>query len=158
MVASCAIRTPSDPGFDDTAKEPGAISPISHSSLLPLSPSLSLSLTLSLTLSPTPSLPAVANAAAAPTAEGPSAADVFALLDVDGDGCVTEAELRAAAEDRGIVLTEEQVQAFMAFQDDGDCVDLEAFLNSVDGSVEGVVCGGCGYDWGGGHCCMGDIF
>ena len=88
-------------------------------------------------LSPTPSLPAVANAAAAPTAEGPSAADVFALLDVDGDGCVTEAELRAAAEDRGIVLTEEQVQAFMAFQDDGDCVDLEAFLNSVDGSVKG---------------------
>ena len=100
----------------------------------------------------------MANAAAAPTAEGPSAADVFALLDVDGDGCVTEAELRAAAEDRGIVLTEEQVQAFMAFQDDGDCVDLEAFLNSVDGSVEGVVCGGCGYDWGGGVCCMGDIF
>ena len=131
MVASCAIRTPSDPGFVDTAKEPGAISPISHSSLLPLS----------LSLSPTPSLPAVANAAAAPTAEGPSAADVHASLDGNGDGCVTEAELRAAAEDRGIVLTEEQVQAFMALEADGDCVSLEAYLNSVDGSVKGLSAG-----------------
>ena len=99
--------------------------PISHSSLLPLS------------RSPTPALPAAANAAAAPTAELPSAADAFALLDGNGDGCVTEAELRAAAEARGIELTEEQVQAFMAFQAEGDCVDLEAFLNSVDGSVKG---------------------
>ena len=65
-----------------------------------------------------------------------------------------EAELRAAAEDRGIVMTEEQVQAFMAFQDDWDCVDLEAFLNSVDGSVAGfMVCGTCGYEWGDGTCC-----
>ena len=79
----------------------------------------------------------MANAAAAPTAELPSAADVFASLDGDGDGCVTEAELRAAAEARGIELTEEQVQAFMAFQADWDCVGLEAFLNSVDGSVKG---------------------
>ena len=79
----------------------------------------------------------MANAAAAPTAEGPSAADVFASLDGDGDGCVTEAELRAAAEARDIVLTEEQVQAFMALEADGDCVSLEAFLDSVDGSVEG---------------------
>ena len=78
----------------------------------------------------------MANAAAAPTAEGPSAADVFASLDVDGDGCVTEAELRAAAEDRGIVLTEEQVEEFMALEADGDCVSLEAYLNSVDGSVD----------------------
>jgi len=127
VVASCAIRTPSDPGFDDTGMEPGAISPISHSSLLPLS------------LSPTPSLPAVANAAAAPTAEGPSAADVHASLDGDGDGCVTEAELRAAAKARDIELTEEQVQAFMALEADGDCVSLEAYLNSVDGSVEGQI-------------------
>ena len=88
----------------------------------------------------------MANAAAAPTAELPSAADVFASLDGDGDGCVTEAELRAAAEARGIELTEEQVQAFMALEADGDCVGLEAYLNSVDGSVEGtgplVVLGG----------------
>ena len=53
-------------------------------------------------------------------------------------GCVTEAELRAAAEARDIVLTEEQVQAFMALEADGVCVCLEAFLNSLDGSVEGV--------------------
>lgn len=79
----------------------------------------------------------MANNAAAPTAELPSAADVFASLDGDGDGCVTEAELRAAAEARGIELTEEQVQAFMALEADWDCVGLEAFLNSVDGSVEG---------------------
>ena len=83
----------------------------------------------------------MANAAAAPTAELPSAADAHALLDGDGDGCVTEAELRAAAEERGIELTEEQVQAFMALEADGDCVSLEAYLNSVDGSVEGLSVG-----------------
>ena len=63
---------------------------------------------------------------------------MFTSLDGNGDGCVTEAELRAAAEARGIVLTEEQVQAFMALEADGVCVGLEAFLNSVDGSVEGT--------------------
>ena len=70
---------------------------------------------------------------------------VFASLDGDGDGCVTEAELRAAAEARDIELTEQQVQAFMALEADGDCVGLEAFLNSVDGSVEvsdGIPLGG----------------
>jgi len=130
----CVVRDTNAvrPGFRRHGK--GAGSNLANFPLL--TPS---SLTLSLTLSPTPALPAVANAAAAPTAEGPSAADVFALLDVDGDGCVTEAELRAAAEDRGIVLTEEQVQAFMALEADGDCVSLEAFLNSLDGSVEGYI-------------------
>jgi len=64
---------------------------------------------------------------------------VFASLDGDGDGCVTEAELRAAAEARGIELTEEQVQKFMAAEAGGDCVSLEAYLNSLDGSVEGVI-------------------
>ena len=63
---------------------------------------------------------------------------MFTSLDGNGDGCVTEAELRAAAEARGIELTEEQVQAFMALEADGVCVSLEAFLNSVDGSVEGT--------------------
>ena len=80
----------------------------------------------------------MANAAAAPTAEGPSAADVFALLDVDGDGCVTEAELRAAAEDRGIVLTDEQVAAFLeADADLNGFVSLNEYLDSVDGSIMG---------------------
>ena len=39
MVASCAIRTPSDPGLDDdtASQEPGPISPISHSLLPPYS-------------------------------------------------------------------------------------------------------------------------
>ena len=122
-------------GFDDTAKgarSQDLISPISHTLLTPHSSLLP-------PLSPTPSLPAVANAAtatAAPTAELPSLADVHAWLDGDGDGCVTEAELRAAAEARGVELTEEQVQAFMAAEADGDCVSLEAYLNSVDGSVD----------------------
>ncbi len=84
--------------------------------------------------------------AAVPSAELPSAEEVFTSLDGNGDGEITEAELRAAAEERGIVLTEEQVQAFMALEADGDCVGLEAYLNSVDGSVEGtgplVVLGG----------------
>ncbi len=126
----CVVRDTNAvrPGFRRHGKGSQALSPISHSSLLPLSP--------------TPSLPAVANAAAAPTAELPSAADAHALLDGDGDGCVTEAELRAAAEDRGIELTEEQVQAFMALEADGDCVSLEAYLNSVDGSVDGWVING----------------
>ena len=66
---------------------------------------------------------------------------MFTSLDGNGDGCVTEAELRAAAEARGIVLTEEQVQAFMALEADGVCVGLEAYLNSVDGSVEGLSVG-----------------
>ena len=82
---------------------------------------------------------------AAPSAEGPSAADVHASLDGDGDGCVTEAELRAAAEERGIELTEEQVQAFMAAEADGVCVSLEAYLNSVDGSVQGDNSAPCPY-------------
>ena len=128
----CVVRDTNAvrPGFGRHGKGARSNLPISHSSLLPLS------------RSPTPSLPAAANAAAAaPTAELPSAADAHALLDGDGDGCVTEAELRAAAEDRGIVLTEEQVQAFMALEADGVCVGLEAYLNSVDGSVEGLSVG-----------------
>jgi len=142
MVASCAIRTPSDPGLDDdtASQKPGA-----NLANFPDPPHPSLLTPHSFLLSRTPSLPAVAtaNAAAAPTVELPSLADVHALLDGDGDGCVTEAELRAAAEARGIELTEEQVQTFMALEADGDCVGLEAFLNRVDGSEEGDVDNKC---------------
>ena len=63
---------------------------------------------------------------------------MFASLDGDGDGNVTEAELRAAAEERSIVLTEEQVAAFLAADADLDGgVSLDEYLNSVDGSVKG---------------------
>jgi uncharacterized surface protein with fasciclin (FAS1) repeats len=77
-------------------------------------------------------------AASAPVAEGASAQDVFNALDADGDGLVTEAELRAAAEARGIQLTEEQVAAFLAADADGDGVDLDEYLTSLDTTVLGV--------------------
>ncbi len=70
-------------------------------------------------------------AASAPVAEGASALDVFDALDGDGDGLVTEAELREAAEYRGIQLTEEQVAAFLAADADGDGVDVDEYLPRV---------------------------
>jgi hypothetical protein len=82
-------------------------------------------------------------AASAPVAEGASVQDVFNALDADGDGLVTEAELRAAAEARGIQLTDEQVAAFLAADADGDGVDLDEYLNSVDWTVYGCRPGFC---------------
>ena len=76
-------------------------------------------------------------AASAPVPEGASAEDAFNALDADGDGHVTEAELRAAAEYRGIQLTEEQVAAFLAVDADGDGVDVEEYLTSLDTSALG---------------------
>jgi len=77
---------------------------------------------------------------AAPSAELPSAEEVFDLLDGNGDGNVTEAELRAAAEDSGIVLTEELVAAFLAADADLDGgVSLDEYLQSIDGSVVGKI-------------------
>jgi uncharacterized surface protein with fasciclin (FAS1) repeats len=76
-------------------------------------------------------------AASAPVAEGLSAQDVFNALDADGDGLVTEAELRAAAEARGIQLTEEQVAAFLAADANGDGVDVDEYITSLDTSVLG---------------------
>ena len=64
---------------------------------------------------------------------------MFASLDGDGDGNVTEAELRAAAEERSIVLTEEQVAAFLAADADLDGgVSLDEYLQRIDGSVMGI--------------------
>ena len=73
-----------------------------------------------------------------PSAEGPSAEDVFNLLDGNGDGFITEDELRGAAEKGGIALTDEQVAAFMAADADGDGVEIDEFLNSLDESQEGI--------------------
>jgi hypothetical protein len=50
---------------------------------------------------------------------------------------VTEAELRAAAEYSGIQLTDEQVAAFLAVDADGDGVDVEEYLTSLDTSALG---------------------
>jgi hypothetical protein len=72
-----------------------------------------------------------------PVAEGLSAQDVFNALDADGDGLVTEAELRAAAEARGIQLTEEQVAAFLAADAEGNGLDVDEYLTSLDSSVLG---------------------
>jgi len=71
--------------------------------------------------------------------EGPlSSTNAFNALDADGDGLVTEAELRAAAEYRGIQLTEEQVSAFLAADADGDGVDVDEYIASLDTTVLGV--------------------
>ena len=73
-----------------------------------------------------------------PTQEGQPAEEVFDLLDGNGDGEMTESELRSAAEERGIVLSDEQVAAFLAADADLDGgVSLGEYLNSVHGSVKG---------------------
>jgi uncharacterized surface protein with fasciclin (FAS1) repeats len=90
-------------------------------------------------LLPAPSAVGADAGASSPVAEGASAQDVFNALDADGDGLVTEAELRAAAEARGIQLTEEQVAAFLAADADGDGVDVDVdeYLTSLDTTVLG---------------------
>ncbi len=91
-------------------------------------------------LLPAPSAVGADAGASSPVVEGLSAQDVFNALDADEDGLVTEAELRAAAEYRGIQLTEEQVAAFLAVDADGDGVDVDEYLTSLDTSALG--------DWG----------
>jgi uncharacterized surface protein with fasciclin (FAS1) repeats len=88
-------------------------------------------------LLPAPSV--VGAGASSPVAEGASAQDVFNALDADGDGLVTEAELRAGAEARGIQLTEEQVAEFLAADADGDGVDVDEYITSLDTSVLGCI-------------------
>ena len=88
-------------------------------------------------LLPAPSAVGADAGASSPVVEGLSAQDVFNALDADEDGLVTEAELRAAAEYRGIQLTDEQVAAFLAVDADGDGVDVEEYLTSLDTSALG---------------------
>ena len=85
-------------------------------------------------LLPAPSAVGADAGASSPVAEKKerlSAEDVLNALDTDGNGYVTEAELRAAAEYRGIQLTDEQVAAFLAVDADGvrcgDGVDVEEY-------------------------------
>jgi Ca2+-binding EF-hand superfamily protein len=80
--------------------------------------------------------------AVADGANGQAAVDFHSSTDTDGDGVVTEAELRAAAAACGITLTDEQVEAFLAADVDGDGgVDVEEFLDSLDGTQ-------LGWTWG----------
>ena len=61
----------------------------------------------------------------------------FGRTDADGDGCVTEDELRAAAEDAGIVLTEAQVASFLEADVDSDGVDAYEYANWLTNTVLG---------------------
>ncbi len=90
-------------------------------------------------LLPAPSAVGADAGASSPVVEGLSAQDVFNALDADGDGLVTEAELRAAAEYRGIQLTEEQIAAFLAADADGYGVDVDECLTSLDITVLGPI-------------------
>ena len=77
---------------------------------------------------------------AAPSAELPSAAEIIATLDEDGNGEVTEAELLVAAEERGIALTDEQVAAFLEADADLDGgVYLAEYMESIAGIVYGYI-------------------
>ena len=72
-------------------------------------------------------------AAVADGADVQAAVDFHGSTDTDGDGVITEAELLAAAVARGITLTDEQVQAFLAADADGDGgVNLMELLDSLD--------------------------
>lgn len=69
---------------------------------------------------------------------------VYASLDGTGDEKVTEAEVCDAAEERGLVLTDEEVQAFLAFEAEEACVlqggaqaFLQGYLDSLDLTEEG---------------------
>jgi len=65
---------------------------------------------------------------------------VYASLDGDGDEKVTEAEVCDAAEERGLVLTDEQ--AFLASDGEADAgdggVSLDEQLTGIDGRVQGT--------------------
>jgi Ca2+-binding EF-hand superfamily protein len=64
--------------------------------------------------------------------------DFFNSIDTDIDEHITEVELLAAAAARGITLTDEEVQAFLAADADGDGgLDVEEFLDSLDGTQLG---------------------
>jgi hypothetical protein len=59
-------------------------------------------------------------------------------VDRDGDGRVTEVELRDAAEAAGVVLTDEQVAAFLQADADGDGLDAEEYVSGLTNLVLGL--------------------
>jgi hypothetical protein len=80
------------------------------------------------------------SAASAPVAEVMSVGDAHNALDLNGDGLVTEAELRAAARSREIQLTTEQVAAFLAADLNGNGVDVDEYANGV--AMNGIAMNG----------------
>jgi hypothetical protein len=77
--------------------------------------------------------PYVAVADDADGADVQAAVDFFGFADTDSDGRISAAEILAHAAARGIELTDEQVQAFLAADADGDGgVDVDEFLDSLD--------------------------
>ena len=76
---------------------------------------------------------------------GPSAETVFNSIEglfANGDGRVTEDELRAAFHGRRLYMDEDLVQAFMAVDADGDGVELDEVLSSLyleDRAVQSIM-------------------
>ena len=59
------------------------------------------------------------------------------MRDTDGDGRISEAELRAAAVAAGVSLTDEQVAEFMEADANGDGISVEEYLTYMSGDVDG---------------------
>ncbi len=64
-------------------------------------------------------------------------AEVVLMRDTDGDGRISEAELRAAAVAAGVSLTDEQVAEFMEADANGDGISVEEYLTYMSGDVDG---------------------
>jgi uncharacterized surface protein with fasciclin (FAS1) repeats len=88
--------------------------------------------------SPDSSAPAPEPSAETPATEGLDLQGAFKLIDANGDGKITEDELRAAAAQAGSKLSEGQVQAFLAADKNGDGVNASEFLFAVNRNVAGL--------------------